>query len=48
MTVVEDTIHVVAPTDMEEGFAFDVTIDDGKTVSVVVPEGGVKEGMMNA
>ena len=39
-----DTVRVVAPATLQEGYAFDVVVD-GETVSVEVPRGGVNEGV---
>ena len=39
----EETVRVVAPATLAEGFSFEATVD-GNTFVVVVPEGGVKEG----
>ena len=38
-----NTVSMVAPATLNEGYTFDVTVD-GKTIAVVVPPGGVKEG----
>ena len=38
-----ETVRVVAPATLAEGFSFEATVD-GSTFVVVVPEGGVKEG----
>jgi len=36
-------VSIIAPQDMEEGFQFDAQVD-GKTFTVTVPAGGVREG----
>jgi Cys-rich protein (TIGR01571 family) len=38
-----ETVRVVAPATLEEGFSFEATVD-GQTFVVIVPEGGIKEG----
>lgn len=44
MTVTEEeTVKVLAPSNLSEGYVLDVTVD-GKTFAVTVPPGGVKEG----
>lgn len=43
MTIKGDTVTVIAPATLNEGYTFDVTVD-GKSFAVVVPPGGVNEG----
>mmetsp|Transcript_34469 Transcript_34469/g.83403 ORF Transcript_34469/g.83403 Transcript_34469/m.83403 type:complete len:311 (+) Transcript_34469:118-1050(+) len=38
-----ETVKVVAPATLSEGYTFDAVVD-GRTVTVTVPTGGVKEG----
>ena len=38
-----ETVKVVAPATLSEGYTFDAVVD-GRTVMVTVPTGGVKEG----
>lgn len=38
-----ETVRVVAPATLAEGFSFEATVD-GKNFVVIVPDGGVKEG----
>mmetsp|Transcript_5819 Transcript_5819/g.14554 ORF Transcript_5819/g.14554 Transcript_5819/m.14554 type:complete len:299 (-) Transcript_5819:304-1200(-) len=40
----KDTMQVVAPATLNEGYTFDVDTVDGRTLAVTVPSGGVKEG----
>ena len=39
-------VHVVAPTDLPEGYTFDAQVDEDpeKTFTAAVPAGGVKQG----
>lgn len=43
-TKTPQTVRVVAPATLNEGYVFDVAIEDGTTCTVTVPPGGVKEG----
>jgi len=37
-------VHVVAPASLPEGYVFDASIGDGRTIKVTVPPGGIEEG----
>ena len=42
----EQVVRVVAPSNLNEGYVFQVTTSDGRFVSVKAPAGGVEEGQV--
>jgi len=39
-----ETVTLVAPATLTAGYTFDAVVEDGRTIAVTVPPGGVKMG----